>query len=169
MTRHWHHKHVPGGIAIGEDDSSFTRRVVMINPTEREFYTRGYNANRRGYGAYVLWFGTCGTTYVHVYADSLESALEECAGYLADHAPGHLMPFGGEEHTELLKEACEGHGIAFDPSRFCGVIDEEADAVLQDAEADLTYTESGFLTSYEWGIALECPTTAELYAFITGE
>lgn len=172
MSRDWHHEKIAGGIAIGES-SYHSRRVVMINPTARQEFAR-WGLRRTGHDgnsspSFVLWFGTCGTTYLHVYADSLESALEECAAYLAEHAPGHVMPYAGEEHTTLLREACEEHGVAFDPDRFHGVIDSEADEILQFAEADLTYTESGFLTSYEWGISLENPTTAQLYAFIQGE
>lgn len=52
---------------------------------------------------------------------------------------------------------------------FCGSISAEASKILESAEADLTHTDSGFLTSYEWGISLEDPDAATLYAFITGE
>lgn len=155
MSRTWNPEHLDGGIAVGES-SYHTRRVVMINPMEKSWRKR----------AYVLWFGAVGTTYLHVYADSLEAALEECAEWLAEYAPGHIMEHGSEEHRDLLREACEERGI------LDGDLDFESEdvmAAVEAAEADLTYTESGFLTSYEWGICMEDVTAADLYAFIRGD
>jgi hypothetical protein len=158
MSRNWHANHTDRGISIGEG-MSFARKVYLNNPTERKWYKHSY----------VLWFGESGATYIHCYANSLEDALEECGAWLADHAPGHIMPFGSDEHTELLKEACQDAGVEFNPDKFYGVIDSDADEILQSAEADLTYTESGFITSYEWGVSMEDPTTESLYSFISGE
>jgi len=154
----WNHEPHAGGIDIGWA-SSFTRKVTMLNPTYKNYFRHSY----------VLWFGACAASYLHVYANSLDDALEECAAYLAEYAPGHIMKHGSEEHVALLKEACEEHGVEWDPDKFCGAIEPLADMVITDAEADLTYTESGFLTSYEWGISLENPTSTDLYKFIKGD
>ena len=155
MSRNWHAHERGGCIAIGERGSSFTREVVLLNIDQKKWARH----------AYVLWFGY---TYLHVYSDSLDDALEECTEWLAEHAPGLIMAHGSEEHVDLIKEACKDAGVEFDPSKCCGEIASPWDDILQSAEADLTYTESGFLTSYEWGISLEDPDSATLYAFITG-
>ena len=46
--------------------------------------------------------------------------------------------------------------------------DERYQEAIQDAEADLTYTEAGFLTSYEWGIVFEDPTREQILEFLDG-
>jgi len=38
----------------------------------------------------------------------------------------------------------------------------------QDAMTDQTYTESGYIASWQWGIALEDPTTEKLYSYVCG-
>lgn len=156
MSRDWHAEKVPGGIALGEE-WSYTRRIVMINPSEKRWHDGK---------AFVLWFGAYGTR-VHVYTDSLEDALEQAAGYLADHAPGHIMPLGSDEHTALCRGAFEDAGLVW-----TGEVDWSDDKQAQamaSAEDGLTYTESGHITAYEWGVALENPTTAELHAYIEGK
>lgn len=159
MSRNWNAHDKGGCIAIGEPGSYFTREVVLLNPDMKQWHKH----------AYVLWFGSVGMTYLHVYADGLEDALEECAEWLAEHAPGHIMKAYSEEHIDLIKDACGDAGIEYDPALFAGSsLDSELERVLQDAEADLTYTESGYLTSYEWGISLEDPDAATLYDFIKG-
>jgi hypothetical protein len=82
------------------------------------------------------------------------------------------MKHGSPEHVELIKEAFDEHGVVYDPGTLHAtpLTDESAmDVAIQSAEADLTYTESGFLTSYEWGISLEDPSPADLYKFIKGD
>jgi len=102
---------------------------------------------------WLFSFGAYGWTNVLVVgACSLDDALESAAGWLADHAPGHVMPMDSEAYADLLREACEEHGVTFEAYQHgdldCDLIDE----ITQSAEADLTYTESGYLTSYEWGV-----------------
>jgi hypothetical protein len=110
-------------------------------------------------GKWLFQFGAYGTTYVLVVGDrSLDDALETAAAWLAEHAPGHIMEHGSEEHTTLIQEACAEHGIAWED------FDHEThDEIVQEAESDLTYTESGFLTSYEWTVT-EHPTREYLLA-----
>lgn len=114
--------------------------------------------------SFVLWFGQCAPTYVLVYANDLDSALELAADWLADNAPGHLIAHDSSELQELYTEAADAwideHGR--DPEG------DEACAITEQATADLTYTEAGYLTSYEWGIALEDPSPARLRTFVKG-
>lgn len=164
-ARNWNHSRHdkdPNAIVLGESGSQY-RQIVMINPTERTFHSSRFDGSSH---EFVLWFGAYGTTRLHVYARGLEDALETCAAWLADHAPGHIMAMGSDEHTDLCKEAFEDAGIPW-----TGEIDwndHAQDQAIQSAEADLTSTESGFLTSYEWGIALENPSTEDLYAYVCG-
>lgn len=118
----------------------------IVNPSNRSFCD-----NR-----YVLWFGACGPTFLMVWEHSLEDALETAAGWLADNAPGLIMPAFGEEHMGLLKEACEERGLTLEQwQALCDAGDGTYSDIQEDAEADLTYTEAGYLTSYEWGIVFD--------------
>jgi hypothetical protein len=79
-----------------------------------------------------------------------EGALEEAAEIVAKRWPGLIMEAGGEEHAELIREACEERGVAFTSMRELDWDDEKVQDARDDAEADLTYTESGYLASWEW-------------------
>lgn len=117
--------------------------------------------------SFVLWFGQCAPTYVLVYANDLDSALELAADWLADNAPGHLLKHSDPELQTLYAEAChELYGVEL-PAPF-GCIDERQASAYEQATADLTYTEAGYLTSYEWGIVAENPTKAHLIALSKG-
>lgn len=163
MSRNWHAtphldrgNEPTGAINIGES-GSWARQVTMINPMARSWHKH----------AYVLWFGAYGWTRLHVYADSLEDALEECAGWLADHAPGLITRQGSDEYRDLMADECKERGLAWPMPAGCDDFEpywEAEDAAL----ADHTYTESGWIPSWEWGIGLEDPTTDELYTYITG-
>lgn len=156
MSRHWHHKHVKGGIELGED-FSFTGHLTMINPTMRRFHDH----------AFVLCFGAYGWTRLHVYADSLEDALEECASWLADHAPGLITKQNSDEYNDLMREACEESNLVWPPPKDCDDYEPYWEAE-ESAMTDHTRTEAGWIPSWEWGIALEDPTVPELYAFVCG-
>lgn len=138
---------------------SSERSVLMINPKERTHYD----------GAFVLAFGAYGSTYLHVYAESLDDAIEQCAAWLADHMPGHIMKEWDEDHTALVREACEERGLVYPPAAGADLESEGYYAAQEDAEADLTRTESGFLTSHEWTVVLEDPSVEDLYNFVWGE
>lgn len=86
-------------------------------------------------------FGTVGTTFLLVWARGVDSGLEIAAGWLETNAPGHLMTHDSPEINELYAEAREELGE-----------DADEEEVEQQATADLTYTESGYLTSYEWTV-----------------
>lgn len=139
--------------------------LVIVNPEDREPPHRSPYV--RDTNRYVLSFGAYGTTHLMVWGRSLEDALETAAEWLAENAPGHIMPAWGKEHTALVKEACEERGLPWPIPE--GVDPEDAGylAAQEDAENDLTCTESGYLTSYEWFITLdEHATRADVKEFI---
>ncbi len=125
---------------IIEDTDSNEAGWILINPTD---YPRGpdYPSRPRGEQLYGLQFGAYGWTKVLVWSRSLEKALEEAAGWLADHAPGIFVD--QDELARLEKEYREEHPDADD------------DDVSQGAYEDLTYTESGYIPSWEWGIGFD--------------
>lgn len=122
------------------------------------------NPHERSPRSFVLWFGACAPTYVLAYGH-LDDALEAAAEWLADNAPGHLMPLGDPELDELMAEACAELGLAWPPEMPWHLEDDGYQRAREEAEADLTLTESGYLTAYEWGIALENPSRADLVTF----
>ncbi|MCH9837175.1 hypothetical protein K0U83_16030 [bacterium] len=100
-----------------------------------------YEAAKKGDAASLFTFGPYGGVRVLVYASSgykgLDDRLEVAAATLRDAGMDGLF-VSDEEMRELLAEAeAEGH---------------EGDDAYQQAEADLTYTEAGYLTSYEWAV-----------------
>lgn len=138
----------------------------IVNPQDTEKSNPWYYRARPH--RFVLWFGQCAPTFVMVWGRSLEDALETAAAYLAEHAPGHIMTEDSEELAELRREACEEAGLAWPPT--CDHADMEEEGyytAFEQAEADLTRTESGFLTSYEWGIQFDAHADrAEVKAWI---
>lgn len=131
--------------------------LTIINPNDR-------NWTRHRFVLWFGWFGTCVPTHLMVYANGLDDALEECADWLAANEPGHLMPLYGDEHMALIAEVATEHGLTL--AQLDEVDEQQRFDLEQDATADCTYTEQGYLTSYEWGISLENPTRAEVKAFI---
>jgi len=129
---------------------------------------------------YLMW---AEETKVYVWAKSFDDAFEVLVEWLDDNAPGLLVSH--EEFTELLAGAIQelhpqfaryapqaismggqtwlplDHKATVDAFHaehaLGGVIDEEAEAVLQLAEADLTsighttLNNGGHIASYEWG------------------
>lgn len=122
----------------------------IINPENRE--TGRSRCRHRSTKRYVLWFGACGSTYLMVWERSLEDALETCAEWLADNAPGLIDAHDSEHLKELYTEACEDlfPGVAEDD-----LDDDQRCEAQGQATADMTYTEAGYLTSYEWGIMFD--------------
>jgi len=137
-----HHK--PSGMVVMVDDDG--RDVFLVNPLE---VPRGKSyvqyGRRLGEAPYILWFGAHAPTRLFIWARSLEAALEEAAGTLADHFPGLIMQHDDPQLKELYDEAREE--LVED-----GDEDPDEGEVMEKATADLTYTESGYIPSYEWGI-----------------
>lgn len=123
-----------------------TRNIIVVNPNDRSF-TR----NR-----YLLWFGQFSPTFLLVYANSLEAALDEAVDeYLSEHEPASVVDH--EEQKELLEEAAAEHG-------------EDYEFVTEEAFADLTPAggHGEYIVSYEWGIVAENPTKEQLIEFHRG-
>ena len=127
------------------------RRFEIANWAERAFTPTRW----------VLWYGEgYSSTAVLIWAESLESALE-CLG---EHLEGSsfLLTHGSDELSELMAEACGEIGLPWP-------IPDGADLepywqVEESAYADLTYTEAGYIVSYEWGIVAENPTLGEIHS-----
>ena len=95
---------------------------------------------------YVLWFGACAPTKLLVYANSLESALDECAGWIEDNAPGLFC-------DDAVADEYEGRVAAGD----------SVETAQEAAEVDCTVLDRGhYLSSEEWGIHAENPTRGQL-------
>lgn len=138
------------------------RKIHVINPSDKSY------TNQR----FVLWFGACAPTYILVYGH-LEDCLELAAEWLADNEPGHITT--NDEIMELVREVLtdrvltEGDYLAALEGTHETLSPDDAYEIEEQATADLTYTESGYLASYEWGIALDNPTRTELIEFGGGK
>ncbi len=126
------------GFVVIEDDND-RYPWILVNPTD---YPQG-----RSYGGirkeqlYGLQFGAYGWTKLLVWSRHRENALEEASGWLAEHAPGIFVD--QDSLRELEKEYREENPEADD------------DEVMSEAYADLTYTEDGYIPSYEWGVGFD--------------
>lgn len=139
--------------------------IHIVNWTDRSSHR---DAGSGGYGCpghhnrFLFSFGAYGTTHVMVFETSLERALELAADWLADNAPGHIMLHGNgndkydPELDALMAEACKKAGLQWPIPDTIDMSDCDAMQPYWDAEqkayADLTYTERGYLTSYEWSM-----------------
>ena len=114
-------------------------RVVVLN-TRRAVEA----CTSRAVEAFLFSFGAYGSTMclVHAPADHVNDALEDAAEWLKEAAPGM---FCDDQIYEAYREALNGR----EPGE-CS--DEECDAAREYAEQDCTYTESGWLPSYEWHV-----------------
>lgn len=87
-------------------------------------------------------FGAYGETIVRVIQrpDCVDDALETAAEWLAEHEPGHFVE---PDYAAAVQE------------RNCDCCRSEpgtCDGCAAHAEADLTYTDSGWLPSWEWTV-----------------
>lgn len=122
--------------------------------------------DRRWGRPWVLWFGAYAATHVLVYADSLDEALEEAAQGIHDAGWHGLFtaPDYADAIEDLIRDGEVPEGTTMDMIRTCGVIDDLSAKVLDYAESDLTYTGSGFIASWEWGLVAEDPSREEILA-----
>ena len=94
---------------------------------------------------YLFQFGAYGTQYVYAWGTrGVESALEEAAGWLKDHGPGHFATFEERDY----QEAADDIGAPSDWKED----DDWCNKVYERVECDHTYTESGYLASWEWHV-----------------
>jgi hypothetical protein len=96
-------------------------------------------------------FGAYGATIVRVFqrADHVEDALETAAEYLDSIEPGHFCD--QDQLDELMAETCGELGLTWPVPEGTDDLEPYWEAE-QEAYADLTYTESGYLTAYEWSV-----------------
>ena len=108
---------------------SDTREVPIVNPGDYD-WTRGL---------FLFGFGAYNDTKCLVFANGVEAALEIAASHLKD--TGEIGFFETDEALKgLYDEVREEHP------------EYSEEQAQQAAEADLTYTESGYLVSYEWTV-----------------
>ncbi len=136
-------------------------KITIINPNETL-----ESAKKATYKPGRLWlfgFGAYGDTNLAYWDpghEHLEGALEHAAEWLAENAPGHIT--SENEMMELYKEAADELGVSWPPEDWD---DPKVEEVREQAETDLTYTESGWLTSHEWTVD-EIERGSELYCEI---
>lgn len=130
-------------LVIEEDRGNGTLEWVLVNPLDYPDGKHGSYDN-----LYAFGFGAYGSTRALLWGSSIEDALEEVAEWLAKYAPGHIT--SEEDVAKLMAEVREDEG------------DMEDDEAYEKATADLTYTEAGHLTSYEWTVD-DVPRGSELY------
>lgn len=108
----------------------------VINPEESDWKPEVYD----------LCFGAYGETRVSVHAKGVEDALETAAEWLAEHAPGI---FTEPDYEGAARDA--GYSSMADCARDLGP-EGDYTRISSAAEADLTYTESGWIPSWEWSV-----------------
>lgn len=122
-----------------EEEGSSEPGFILVNPLDYPQY-RGDLSHRgdamRRSELFALQFGAYRWTKLLVWARSAETALEEASGWLADHAPGIFV-----DQEELRRFEAEYRKE--NP-------DADDDDVMNEAYADLTYTEAGYID--EWTI-----------------
>jgi len=112
-------------------------KIEIVNPNDSDWTKHRY----------ILWFGACGATYLMVWANSLDDALDEAIDWCVEHAPGLLCD---DQVNEAYNAALEE-----------GKSEEEA---MEIAEMDVTTggNYGNHVLSWEWGIAVENPTRQQI-------
>ena len=116
-------------------------KIHVANPHEKQWTNNKF----------VLWFGAYGATHILAYGQ-LEEALEAAAEYCVEQGWfGLVTPHDSKAAKEMFADARDELGPVADESE-----------VFEHAMIDHTYTESGVIASWEWGITIENPTKADL-------
>jgi hypothetical protein len=115
-----------------EDSDDDRNPFVVVNPTAYDTYSRN--------SIFAFAFGAYGWTRLIVWeaSDHVDDALEVAAEWLSEHAPGVLT--SEEEIGKLVDEAKAENPSASDEDAF------------EAATQDMTYTESGWIPSWEWTV-----------------
>lgn len=116
-----------------EDTDSNDPGFILVNPLDLPLTES--RAGRKT-ELWAMQFGAYGWTKLLVWARSGETALEEASGWLAEHAPGIFVD--QEELESLEREYRAEHP------------DADEDDIAGEAYQDLTYTEDGYIPSWEW-------------------
>ena len=135
------------------------RRLERDNATTHDAgLSRAFNPRKVHVNLDNVWrerpvlfaFGAYGNTYVLAFG-GLETALEDAAATLLEVAPGTFVePDYDAARDEIMGETG------------CGDDMVSEDVVYERAEADLTYTESGWLPSWGWSIVGEGMSPEEI-------
>ncbi len=97
---------------------------------------------------FLMRAGAYGDNRVYVWARSFEAALELAAEYWTEHAPG---VFSEPDYADSARElGLDWAAISTGPGAEGEDALEARLRVCEHAETDHTYTESGWLLSYEW-------------------
>lgn len=114
-----------------------------------------YSAAEHGDSAWLFHFGVYTPRGVLVYGHDLGDALELAAA--SGYAGGAAVD--DDYMEERYKEAAEAEGLTLKDGTLYDEDGDEVDwdtnegnTVRDNAEMDLTYTESGWLTSWEWNV-----------------
>jgi len=113
-----------------EEEGSSEPGFILVNPLE---YPRSKYARE---SLFALQFGAYGWTKLLVWASSAEDSLEEAAGWLKEFAPGI---FTDEDSLREMEEDYREENP-----------DADDDDVMDAMYPDHTYTESGYIPSWEW-------------------
>lgn len=126
------------------NDAAGRVAVTLVNPENRSYTKNNY----------ILSFGAYGWTRLRVWEPNLDDALETAAEWLKEHEPGHL-------HQPDYADACKELEIPFDVEALSAGEGKYCEAI-NNAEADLTYTEAGYLLAFEWNVYCENPDRSTL-------
>jgi hypothetical protein len=120
--------------------------IVIVNPGDADWTKHRF----------ILWFGQIGTSYVMVWADCLQDALDEAFdSWVVDHAPGH-------DATEMVNE--EGARLLVEYLAE-GMSEEDAqEKAWEESCVDMTPAggSGGYVESQEWGCVCEDPSRDEV-------
>lgn len=110
------------------------KKLFVVNPDDHSWSTDLFH----------FQFGAYACTHLLVFANGMDSGLEEAAGWLASHAPGTFVDI---DTKEIRDDLAKKLGVA--PSE---IDDEDLYEVWDEVTVDLTYTESGYIASYKWWV-----------------
>lgn len=130
-----------------------TFRVHIANASDaisacQEFFGFSFQRYNQVAPLQIFHFGSYGDTHVAVWDQNIEDGLETAAEWLAENAPGLIYDAG--EMEELYADAARDLGLEGPVADFD---EDDIERVREAAEAGLTYTESGYIPSHEWGVS----------------
>lgn len=94
----------------------------------------------------VFHFGAYGDYHVAVWGENIEDGLETAAQWIAENAPGLI--YTHEQMGDIYIDAARDLELAWPNDD-----EDELEQIRERAEEDMTYTESGYIPSHEWGVS----------------
>jgi hypothetical protein len=153
--------HPDKGLSFGPHKVLFN--LDNVHATDQ--YVVRVSSSRPVTRAWLFSFGAYGCTHVVAFG-SLEDALEDAAATLLEVAPGSFVEPNYQDAISDMIDAGELEGVEHGTD-INDLDDDEICAVQESAKADLTYTESGWLASWEWTCREVTPE--EIVAFVKKE